>query len=200
MNEWRYYDSGLFQQKHFLLVGQVWQYWPLNLCVGISWLKNRIPLAWLFYSETNSYHEIAYRARGTWWIGICSMHKFVCQTELKAMLITPTLTLQKCSFSSDVWVLPYNSEEINIWISKKPKDGISYLTGFIVLTVSGNKSKKPEKSVSFTDFKKKAVKKSNSFSKKAIYHYRLIIWQKISQGKGKQSKRKTKFLEVLLNS
>lgn len=116
------------------------------------------------------------------------------------MLITPTLTLQKCSFSSDVWVLPYNSEEINIWISKKPKDGISYLTGFIVLTVSGNKSKKPEKSVSFTDFKKKAVKKSNSFSKKAIYHYRLIIWQKISQGKGKQSKRKTKFLEVLLNS
>lgn len=106
------------------------------------------------------------------------------------MLITPTLTLQKCSFSSDVWVLPYNSEEINIWISKKPKDGISYLTGFIVLPVSGNKSKKPEKSLSFTDFKKKAVKKSNSFAKQAIYHHRLIIWQKISQGKGKQSKRK----------
>ena len=81
------------------------------------------------------------------------------------MLITPTLTLQKCSFSSDVWVLPYNSEEINIWISKKPKDGISYLTGFIVLPVSGNKSKKPEKSLSFTDFKKKAVKKPNGFAK-----------------------------------
>lgn len=62
-------------------------------------------------------------------------------------------------------ILPFNSEEINIWISKKPKDGISYLTGFIVLTVSGNKSKKPEKSVSFTDFKKKAVKKSNGFAK-----------------------------------